>query len=146
SFSSRPFSVNAHYDHVLAGDLDGMNGDEMLWYSSASGAAHIWWSRGDGSFDSQKVGAAPGQIPFLLDSDGDRRLEIFWYGPGSVPDSHWFWTGSEFAVTDYTLTRSYVPFVGDFDGNGRQDIFWYGRGSIPDAVWYYAQAGGFTSL
>jgi len=146
AFASKSFVVNGSYDHVLAGDVDGLPGDELLWYSSTSGAAHLWLSNGDGTFTFRPFSVGAGRVPFLLDRDGDDRMEVFWYGPGSVPDAHWTWNGSWFDEESYVLTRSYRPFVGDFDGNGRDDVFWYGPGTRPDSVWYFAQAGGFTSV
>lgn len=146
TFTSKGFVVNGSYDHVLAGDVDGLHGDEMLWYSSTSGAAHLWISKGDGTFTYRPFSVGPGRVPFLLDSDGDDRMEVFWYGPGSVPDAHWTWNGTWFDVVGHVLTRSYRPLAGDFDGNGRDDIFWYGPGTRPDSIWYFAQAGGFTSI
>lgn len=146
TFTSEGFVVNGSYDHVLAGQVDGLHGDELLWYSSAGGAAHLWISNGDGTFTYRPFSVAAGRVPFLLDSDGDDQMEVFWYGPGSVPDDHWSWNGAWFDVDHHVLTRSYRPFVGDFDGNGRDDIFWFGPGTGPDSIWYFAQAGGFTSV
>ncbi|MFL6205013.1 MAG: FG-GAP repeat domain-containing protein [Acidimicrobiales bacterium] len=146
AFRTRSFAVDGSYDFVLTGDIDGLNGDEVVWYDSRSGAANIWWSQGDGTFTNTPVSIGAGRTPFLLDSDGDDRAEVFWYGVGSVPDAKWTWTSGSFTKTSYVVTRAYRPFVGDFDGNGRDDIFWYGPGTRPDSVWYHAQAGGFSSV
>ena len=108
-----------------------------------SGAAYLWRSQGDGTFTSSRPSpSVPVARPFLLDSDGDDRAEIFWYGPGSAARRRVELGGRRVHQVAAYACPAYPPFVGDFDGNGRDDIFWYGPGTRPDSVWFH-RAGGW---
>jgi hypothetical protein len=100
---------------------------------------------------TERAGAAPVQtqppvgLPLVGDFDGDRRTDIFWYGPGSNPDHHWYGRANrQFGGRAISIARSYQPIVGDFDGDGRSDIFWYGPGSGSDVVYYGTSGHGFA--
>ncbi|MGH9110927.1 MAG: FG-GAP repeat domain-containing protein, partial [Acidimicrobiales bacterium] len=83
--------------------------------------------------------------PFTGDFDGDGRADIFWYGPGSAPDSIWLARGgTSFAHLARPVSGTYQPLVGDFDGDGRSDIVWYAPGADPDSVWLSAGDGTFV--
>jgi hypothetical protein len=83
--------------------------------------------------------------PITGDFDGDGRTDIFWYGPGSDPDSIWLARGgTSFDQVTVSVSGTYRPITGDFDGDGRTDIFWYGPGSDPDSVWFGAGGGAFS--
>lgn len=67
---------------------------------------------------------------------------IFWYGPGTRPDSLWTNViisggGVSRQVRSVTVNGTYQPIAGDFDGNGCTDIFWYAPGPAPDHVWWF---------
>jgi glycerophosphoryl diester phosphodiesterase len=80
--------------------------------------------------------------PLLGDFDGDRRADLFWYGPGARADHLWLGRPDRnFVGAPVTVGGSYLPLVGDFNGNGRADIFWYGPGTARDVLWF-GQAGG----
>jgi hypothetical protein len=83
--------------------------------------------------------------PFTGDFDGDGRADVFWYGPGTAPDSIWFGeAGGSFSPLAMPVSGTYEPFTGDFDGDGRADIFWYGPGTAPDSIWFGEARGTFT--
>jgi FG-GAP-like repeat len=83
--------------------------------------------------------------PFTGDFDGDGRGDIFWYGPGTAPDSIWFGEpGGSFTPLAMPVSGTYRPFTGDFDGDGRGDIFWYAPGTAPDSIWFGEARGTFT--
>jgi hypothetical protein len=77
--------------------------------------------------------------PFTGDFDGDGRADIFWYAPGTAPDSIWFGEArGSFTRSVRAVDGSYKPLVGDFDGDARADVFWYAPGSpagSPDRMW-----------
>jgi FG-GAP-like repeat len=87
-------------------------------------------------------------LPFTGDFNGDGRSDIFWYGPGSGPDSVWLSRGDgTFSGAPRPVGGVYVPLVGDYDGNGRTDVFWYAPGSpasSPDRMWRWAANGTVT--
>ena len=70
--------------------------------------------------------APPAGQPLTGDFDGDGRVDIFWYGPGSAPDHHWYGQSNlQFGGRPIAINRTYQPIIGDFDGDRRSDIFWY---------------------
>jgi len=98
----------------------------------------------DGASGAARTTAAvPTELTALIgDFDGDHRSDLFWYGPGGLPDHLWLGRPDRaFVGAPVNVTRSYQPLVGDFNGNGRADILWYGPGADPDVLWL-GQAGG----
>ena len=82
----------------------------------------------------------------LLDADGDGDDEVFWYGPGSVPDCPVELGGRPASSRrPASVAGSYQPLVGDFDANGREDIFWYAPGAGADSVWLHSSNGSIVS-
>src|SRR5918995_677513 len=87
----------------------------------------------------------PGSPPLMGDFDGDRRSDVFMYGPGSLPDHVWLGRPDRaFRGARASVGRNYLPLVGDFNGNGRADILWYGPGPSPDVLWYGKPDGAFS--
>lgn len=121
-----------------------------------------WVTRGTGTtnFETKHVNmdaAVPGDqylyIPLLGDFDGDHRGDIFWYGPGALPDrlnlldgSLWDDLESGATYINKTVNGHYKPFVGDFDGDSHSDIFWYQPGTGGDSIWLFDAQGGHTSV
>ena len=146
AFASTGVTIRGTYDHVLTGDVDGNGDDDVLFYSTETGLGFLWRSDGDGTFTS--VGVVPGRglVPLLLNMDGDAAQEVFWFGPGTRPDSLWNWNGAGFLASARSVSGAYQPIVGDFDGNQRDDIFWYAPGTTADHLWLHKVAGGYTSV
>lgn len=95
--------------------------------------------------------AAPAQAapavgqPLTGDFDGDNRVDIFWYGPGSAPDHHWYGRSNhQFGGRPIAINGTYQPIIGDFDGDRRSDIFWYAPGSASDIIYYGTSSHGFA--
>ncbi|MGH9233683.1 MAG: FG-GAP repeat domain-containing protein [Acidimicrobiales bacterium] len=89
--------------------------------------------------------APPAGQPLTGDFDGDRRVDIFWYGPGSAPDHHWYGQSNlQFGGRPIAINRTYQPIIGDFDGDRRSDIFWYAPGSASDIIYYGTSSHGFA--
>ena len=79
------------------------------------------------------------------DFNGDRRKDLFWYGPGARPDHLWLGRADRnFTGVPVSVTRSYQPLIGDFNGDGRSDIFWYGPGAAVDRLWLGQPRGRFA--
>jgi hypothetical protein len=89
--------------------------------------------------------APPAGQPLTGDFDGDGRVDIFWYGPGSAPDHHWYGQSNlQFGGRPIAINRTYQPIIGDFDGDRRSDIFWYAPGSASDIIYYGTSSHGFA--
>ena len=138
--------VGGHYDHVIALDADGDGRDDLLFYASNGATSYLLTSRGDGTFTSHTIRPGAGLVPLVGDFDGDRRDEIFWYGPGARPDAIWHWAGSGPTIEAVNVGGVYRPFVGDFDNNGRDDIFWYNPGAGSSFAWLHRGAGGYLDV
>jgi FG-GAP-like repeat len=80
------------------------------------------------------------------DFNGDRRTDLFWYGPGGKADHLWLGRADRnFTGVPTLVTRSYQPLLGDFNGDRRTDIFWYGPGAATDALWLGQPQGKFSA-
>jgi hypothetical protein len=85
--------------------------------------------------------------PVAGDFDGDGRDEIFWHGPGTIPDSMWhFQSTSSVVSVPFTVGGSYQPLAGDYTGDGADDIHWYAPGTAGDPLWEFNQGASFTSV
>ena len=99
----------------------------------------------DGSSTASLSAPPTDTTALLADFDGDRRTDLFWYGPGAKDDHLWLGRPDRnFVGVPVRVGRGYLPLVGDFNGNGRADILWYGPGSEPDVLWYGRPGGGFA--
>ena len=100
----------------------------------------------DGAATAAEAAAVPtGITPLIGDFDGDRRSDVFMYGPGSLPDHVWLGRPDRnFRGARASVGRNYLPLVGDYNGNGRADILWYGPGPSPDVLWYGKTDGAFS--
>jgi glycerophosphoryl diester phosphodiesterase len=85
--------------------------------------------------------------PLIADFDGDHRSDVFWHGPGDLPDHLWLGRPDRAFVGSppFSVQRRYLPLVGDFNGTGRADILWYGPGDATDVLWYGTGGGRFAA-
>lgn len=118
-------------------------GDDIFWYGPGSTADSIWRGNADGGFTSIPQSISGTYTPLIgaftpdpaTGGSTDSTLDVFWYAPGSAPDSLWRGDGAgHFSPKAYSVNGTYQPFAGFFDGYGVQDIFWYSP-SGNDSVW-----------
>lgn len=96
-----------------------------------------WWSNGDFTF-SRVISPIldDDRVPIAGDFDADGADDIFWYRPGTAPDSIWWSNGDRtWQGASTTVNNVYTPVSGDFDGDGDDDIVWDSRSSIDDDLW-----------
>jgi len=125
----------------VQGDFDGNGSTDIFWYVAGTGADYLWSAipRDDLSaatlsdrFDVFPISISGTYTPIVGDFDGNGYDDIFWYGPGSKPDSVWyFWGRALITSKNMPISGTYVPVVGNFDKDDAQnlteqdDIFWY---------------------
>ena len=138
-------SVNGTYKPIV-GDFasaDGKHRDDIFWYAPGSASDSLWKATAAGNFTSIPESVSGTYQPLVgaftpdpaTGGSTDSTLDIFWYAPGSSPDSLWRGDGTgHFTPKAYVVGGTYQPFVGYFDGYGVQDIFWYAPGGN-DSVW-----------
>jgi hypothetical protein len=145
---------------VLTGSfgLGAASKTQMLWYSSCWG--YVTRGTGTSGFESYIVDMnylvtdcdQDRQIPLLGDFDGDTRGDIFWYGPGSVPDRlvlnrdvdlYESYSNYDTSPHDLPVNGHYKPLVGDFNGDYKSDIFWYQPGTGFDSIWIFTGPGSY---
>ena len=133
----KPFVGDWAADGVSNGKTD------IFWYSE-TGASFLWRATTGGAFQSIYEGSiGAGRVPLVgsftpnpTDGSTDPTLDIFWYGPGPIPDVLWQGDGTgHFTPKPYTVGGNYQPVVGYFDGYGVQDIFWYSTSGGSSSVW-----------
>ncbi|MFN8018818.1 MAG: FG-GAP-like repeat-containing protein [Acidimicrobiales bacterium] len=92
-YTAAAVNVDAAYDKVVAGDLDGDSHDDLV-LSSATGTDSLWWGTSRTGFDT--LTAAPnlgaGLVPFVGDFDGDTQADLFLYDPTGPGDTIWWGT------------------------------------------------------
>lgn len=138
SFQSYDYVVNGRYTPV-AGDFDGDNLDEILWYAPGPAADYLWNFTGYGTYTTRPYTVNGVYEPVVGDYTGDNTDDILWYAPGAQLDPMWDHVPGSTGYTQqvYDVRGTYRPFTVDLyaDGPGGEDIFWYAPGAGGDSVW-----------
>ena len=129
--------------------------DEVLWYAAGSAADRIdhygWPDTGSLTVTSRKITASGSYAPITGDFDGNGFADIFWYGPGSAPDSTWFLSGSVLRsqtqrMVNTPVTGNYLVQVGNFVGSpDNLELAFVQSGSGADHVWSFDSSGRYRS-
>ncbi|MEZ5139811.1 MAG: VCBS repeat-containing protein [Acidimicrobiales bacterium] len=133
---------------VLQGDFNADGRDDVFLYVKGSVADQLWLGQpfdeagGDtdrtGRFAVSTINVSGTYLPFTGDFDGNGATDIFWYAPGTNPDSIWYFEDGEVeASVPVSVNGTYQPIVADFDQNDgvpSDDIFWYGERNA-ESVW-----------
>ncbi|MEZ4294185.1 MAG: FG-GAP-like repeat-containing protein [Polyangiaceae bacterium] len=130
SFVNVDEPVSSSSYKTATGDFDGDGRDDILWCSTQTTYASIWWGNANRTFTKQSVsGFCPsgtGAIRVGRFNQGNAE-DILFYVPGSGTDYIKFGSTSR-TFTSVSLSvsgTSYVPVVGNFDNQNCDDIFWY---------------------
>ena len=129
--------------------------DEVVWYAAGRAADridHFGWPSGGGiTVTSRPISVSGTYQPVVGDFDGNGFADIFWYAPGSAPDSIWLLDGTVIrSQTQRTLNApvsgTYQVLSGNFSGSAtRSELAFYQPGGGPDFLWTFDGGGSPTS-
>ncbi len=136
---NQDLSMNDEWDAIepLAGDFDGNEVDDLLWYRPGPASDMVWYGNGDGRFARRNITVNGNFEPIVGDFNGDCRDDVYWYGSGPAPDAEWLGRSNRtFRSVDANMNGAHEhPVVGDFNRDRSNDILWYSPGAAPDALW-----------
>ena len=121
--------------------LYGRDGNDFVWFSignardygdDPSSAANV----NQIGFEVKRRAVSGDYQPIVGDRDGDGNDDIFWYGPGSLPDNH-IWGSADriFEQTTNEVVGTYKTGAGDFDCDGFDDVLWFNGGGTSRIFW-----------
>lgn len=124
-FNSARRVINGNYRPV-SGSIGNDRTDDIFWYAPGSAGDFLWdFTPGSTSFTtkSQTVNGAS-YLPFSLDifNDGPGNHDIFWYAPGTTPDTVWDWFKGQRFTHSTTVDGEFLTAPGDFFGDGFEDV------------------------
>lgn len=129
--------------------------DDIFWYQPGAAPDMIWdFLSGCDSWECTDPPAyriLPQRVvgtyqPFVGAFSGYGASEIFWYAPGTAPDSIWSYRRdclggckTTRSIRSVTVNGTYRPVVGEFleDPYDNDDIFWYSPSGGQESLWDY---------
>ncbi len=76
---------------VVVADVTGGGLDDLVWGGGGTPGT-LMRSTGGGGFTTTALPATAGTVPVVGDFNGDTRVDILWYGPGTTVDTLWLAT------------------------------------------------------
>jgi hypothetical protein len=140
SVATRP-AINGAYSAIAGGDFDGDGGGDVFLYG-AGGRPDGYLRGTKGSMQLSPV-STPVQVSGTYtdvvagDVNGDGYDDLFFYGPGSMPDGmlRGSKTGLHPMRGTVQVSRAYDGVaVADVNGDGYDDVAFYGRGLAPEGL------------
>jgi hypothetical protein len=139
-------TVNGDYRPVVLRDAHAADSkDRILWYAAGPAGDSEWVFSPDGDGGHRAVGLTISGtyqtvVGFL--ADGDAIEDVFFYAPGSAPDSLWTSNGGEgFTSSSRPVDGTYTPAV--VPGPEGDGILWWADGPATD---YYWRSGSLRSV
>ncbi|NEO55948.1 MAG: S8 family serine peptidase [Okeania sp. SIO3B5] len=145
SYTSSQVRINGEYEPI-AGDFNGDNNTDVLWYQPGPGQDFIWFFNSDNSYQSSPFKVNGTYTPIVGDFNGDSTSDILWYAPGTNQDYIWFFDKDGNRTSrQFTVNGTYTPVAGDFDASGTTDILWYRPGTGQDYLWSFNSDGSYDN-
>ncbi|NEO52094.1 MAG: S8 family serine peptidase [Okeania sp. SIO3B5] len=145
SYTNSQVKINGEYEPI-AGDFNGDNNTDVLWYQPGPGQDFIWFFNSDNSYQSSPFKVNGTYTPIVGDFNGDSTSDILWYRPGPGQDYIWFFDQDGNRTSrQFTVNGTYTPVAGDFDASGTTDILWYRPGTGQDYLWSFNSDGSYNS-
>jgi len=129
-----------------------INADIGLWNPNGSGAAFVYYGKGDGLFDNQTAWSWPsspqsGQI-FSGDFNGDAISDIGLWNPNHAGNAYIYYGKGDGTFENQTVwnwpssPQSGAVFTGDFNNDGLSDIGLWNPNHAGNAYIYYGKGDG----
>ncbi|MCU7494291.1 MAG: T9SS type A sorting domain-containing protein [Ignavibacteria bacterium] len=129
---------DASHDKLLAADINGDGGDDLIWYKSSEGIFNIYRSDYTTGFIAapiitDEIPNMTGCIPIVGDFNGDSKYDIAVYKNNGTSNSEWHVFTANDSKLQEILSFSKIwygktglPMTGSFDSGRFDDIMLYG--------------------
>lgn len=146
SITKTAFSVSGTYTPIV-GEFTDDGGDDILWYAPGP-AADSWWDINVDGTVTQRAFSVKGTFtPVVGQFSGvgsptfDFLDDVFWYAPGTAPDSVWDWNpDGTITQRPLTINGTYRVVAGNFTSDGFEDLLFYAPGTAADSLWDFDSA------
>lgn len=142
-------SISGTYQTLL-GEFGGSTSSaDILFYAPGTTADSLWigrsGERGSGGFTKRSLSVNGSYVPIIGDFAGDGHDEVFWYAPGTGPDSLWVNGGdANFTSQLKKVDGRFRPFRLIDYTSGKDSILWYNPSSTTSYRWRFSSSGDGT--